>query len=559
MIMMTLLAGLLVSGCVRQSYTLERQGFAPYVSGLHARQDKNLDQAASFYKEALKKQPHNETLLNAAFSLAFFDGQRKDMEYYARALWNEGSAPSFAKLILAMEALQKKKFAEVDSYLVNIKGSGFEQLIVPVIKAWAQAGMGNEEGARKALQPLAKMKVFAMMASENLTYIQDYNGNTKSAEKSYRDMIVGRKFRSFQPLLAFTSFLVETGRQKEARDFITHQASIVPNNLHMRDALWRMNKKRQVFSAAKSPARGVGVALLQAANELASIDAKPTAVIYARLATYADQTIEEAQYLLGNLYLANDQNVPALRVYRRLKGESPFAEAAREREAIAMDKNGDFEGAIKLLTAEATKRPKALSLLQTMGDLYQAKGMQAEALVYYSKALSKVEKITPAHWILLFTMAIANEQLGNWEVAEKDFLKALELRPGEPQILNYLGYSWIDRGLNINRAKEMIESAVKQRPDDGFIVDSLGWVHYLLGDYKQAVDTLEKAVKLQPGDATINDHLGDAYWKVGREREARFQWSRALILDATADEQVVIQAKIDYGLKASSKQKNKTS
>jgi Flp pilus assembly protein TadD len=491
--------------------------------------------------------------------LAFFDGQRKDMTQYARRLWVLNSAPNFAKLILALDALQNKKFKDVEVYVINIKGSGFESLIVPVVRAWAKAGLKDEAGAVKALEPLKKIKVFASMALEHQTYIQDYLKKNKAAEKSYREMISGRKFRSFQPLLGFSGFLIKTGRGEEGRAFLTRQAKIIPNNLHIRDALWRLSKGKNNFSPATSPARGVGVSLLQAANELATIDARPTAVIYARLATFSDPNLEEAQYLLANLFMANDQNIPALRVYQGLKSGSPFSEAAREREAVALDKNGDFEGAIRLLLAEFNKRPDDLSLLQTIGDLYQAKGKQEEALAYYTRAMAKLEKLTAENWILVFTRGIANEQLGHWERAEKDFKLALVLRPDDPQVLNYLGYSWIDRGINIEEAKGMIELAVKQRPDDGYIVDSLGWVQYLLGDFQVAVETLERAVKLQPSDATINDHLGDAYWKVGREREARFQWSRALILDATEDEQVVIQAKIDFGLLYSSKQKNKTS
>jgi Flp pilus assembly protein TadD len=103
-------------------------------------------------------------------------------------------------------------------------------------------------------------------------------------------------------------------------------------------------------------------------------------------------------------------------------------------------------------------------------------------------------------------------------------------------------------GMNLAEAQDMLKRAVELRPDDGFIVDSMGWVHYRLGDHEKAVDELERAVELEPGDPVINDHLGDAYWQVGREREAVFQWQRALTLDPEPDLQVAIRKKLEDGL-----------
>ncbi|MGB1077361.1 MAG: tetratricopeptide repeat protein, partial [Bdellovibrionales bacterium] len=152
------------------------------------------------------------------------------------------------------------------------------------------------------------------------------------------------------------------------------------------------------------------------------------------------------------------------------------------------------------------------------------------ALKSYNKALSMLDKESDdkRYWSLYYSRGIAYERLGDWDKAEKDLKKALEMEPNHPYILNYLGYSWADQGKNLEEALEMIAQAVRLRPDDGYIVDSLGWVYFKLEDFERAVEPLETAVALMPEDATINDHLGDAYWKVGRKHEARFQWKRAL-------------------------------
>ena len=131
-------------------------------------------------------------------------------------------------------------------------------------------------------------------------------------------------------------------------------------------------------------------------------------------------------------------------------------------------------------------------------------------------------------WFVLYARAIAHERLDNWEKAEADFRAALELNPEHPQVLNYLGYSMVEKQINLAEALDMIERAVAARPDSGFIVDSLGWILYRLGRYGEAVAHMERAVELMAVDPVVNDHLGDVYWAVGRKREAEFQWNRAL-------------------------------
>ena len=171
----------------------------------------------------------------------------------------------------------------------------------------------------------------------------------------------------------------------------------------------------------------------------------------------------------------------------------------------------------------------------------------------YNRAFQRLAEVTPNYWSLYYYRGISRERQKKWSEAEKDFLQALELNPDQPYVLNYLGYSWVDQGVNLDRAKAMIERAVEQRRDDGYIVDSMGWVLYRLGAYGEAVQHLERAVELRPLDPIISDHLGDAYWRVGRRQEARFQWRRALNLDPEREEIGKIETKIKNGLAPSEK------
>ena len=169
----------------------------------------------------------------------------------------------------------------------------------------------------------------------------------------------------------------------------------------------------------------------------------------------------------------------------------------------------------------------------------------AVTLDTYIKGIAQLER---RHWSILYRRAIAYDNLKRWPEAEADFLKALELFPNQPQVLNYLGYTWVDMGINLDRGLEMLNTAVDLRPNTGYIVDSLGWAHYRLENYEDAVQHLEEAVLLTPNDATIIDHLGDAYWQVGRKLEARYKWSQAL--DAEPDDtlRTTIEEKLKDGL-----------
>jgi len=207
------------------------------------------------------------------------------------------------------------------------------------------------------------------------------------------------------------------------------------------------------------------------------------------------------------------------------------------------------EEAITQLKEMSAEAPRRAGAVMQLGDLLRAKKRFSEAVEAYDEAMRRLTAAgIPERWSLFYSRGIALERSGQWKPSEADLLHALELKPDQPLVLNYLGYSWIDRGENLDRGLKMIEKAVELRPEDGYIVDSLGWAHYRLGDYSSAVQYLEKAIELVPEDPTINDHLGDAYWQSGRATEARFQWRRALQFGPEANEIKPIEAKLDGGL-----------
>jgi tetratricopeptide (TPR) repeat protein len=201
-------------------------------------------------------------------------------------------------------------------------------------------------------------------------------------------------------------------------------------------------------------------------------------------------------------------------------------------------------GLDKLIAAE----PDNYDALYTRGNIQRAHERWAEAADSYTRALARIPSPGKRHWTVFYFRGIAYERSDQWPKAEADFKKALRLQPDQPAVLNYLGYSWIEKGMNLDKALAMVKKAVDLRPNDGYIVDSLGWAYYHLGDYAEATKYLERAVALRPEDATINDHLGDAYWRVGRKLEAKFQWAHARDSKPDPKELKVILKKLSDGL-----------
>ncbi len=191
-----------------------------------------------------------------------------------------------------------------------------------------------------------------------------------------------------------------------------------------------------------------------------------------------------------------------------------------------------------------------LQALDALGNILRSRKLYAEAIDVYDQAIAMIKKPDRRHWVYYYARGTSYERLKNWPPAEKDLKKALDLFPDQPLVLNYLGYSWIDQGLNLEQGMRLIERAVAVKPDDGYIVDSLGWAHYKRGNFEEAVRYLERAVELRPDDPVLNDHLGDALWRVGREREARFQWDQSLSLQPEPEDAIKTRLKLEQGLAA---------
>jgi Flp pilus assembly protein TadD len=297
-----------------------------------------------------------------------------------------------------------------------------------------------------------------------------------------------------------------------------------------------------------TPQAGAAEVLYGLGSALGRRGGEDLGLIYLQLALYLVPQHPLALLSLGDLYEAMKKPELANKVYERVPLSSPLQRNAQIQLALNLDTLEKTDEAKASLEKLITANPGDIEAIMALGNILRGRKQFAECGDVYSKGVDTIAKPEKSNWVIYYFRGICLERAKQWPKAEADLKKSLELFPDQPHVLNYLGYSWIDQGTNLDEGMRMIKRAVEQRADDGYIVDSLGWAYYRLGNVEEAVKQLERAVELKPEDPTINDHLGDAYWRVGRVLEARFQWSHARDLKPEPEDLAKIQDKLKNGM-----------
>jgi Flp pilus assembly protein TadD len=350
--------------------------------------------------------------------------------------------------------------------------------------------------------------------------------------------------------VAHAEILAQIGREADAVQVIDDALAGGVPDAPLLDLRNRLSSGEEVpFDVITVARDGAAEAFLTLADALNGPDSQRVALIHARIATHIRPDLIEADLLAAELLEDQTQYALATAALAAVPATSPWYITAQIRRANTQREAGDPDAGIVTLSELAASNPGQIEVQSALGDALRMAERYPESVAAYDAAIALVATPRPLHWPLYYTRGIANERAGNWPAAEADFRAALDLEPDQPLVLNYLGYSLVEKHENLDEALGMIERASKAEPDDGYITDSLGWVLYRLGRFDEAVKPMLRAVELTPDDAVINDHLGDVLWKVGRKREAEFQWRRALSFGPADDlDMDRIRKKLDVGL-----------
>ncbi len=535
---------------IRVGYEVGASPVGNYLAGRFAQKSRDFATAARLLSSVLRSDPGNPDLLRRAFFANLAGGQVAAARRLARRIKASGEASPLADLVLVVGKLREGAFDQAERMLGAVGTGGLNAFMVPLLSAWAQAGQGRFDDALRTLTKAKEGTGLAVMGDFHAALILDLAGRTDEAEKRYLAAVNGAQQQTVRLVEAIGSFYERTGRRGEAEK--RYRAFIAQHN---ESPLLAHALKR--LAAGDVPGHIVADARQGAAEIFFNISGMPLrensidiAMIYGRLALDLRPRFPLARVLVGRMLEAIGRAEEAIAVYAGVDKASPLWWSARLRRAGGLEVLGRQEEAIAQLRQMAAERKQRSDALTTLGNILRAAKRFKEAVVAYDAAIKRVGPLERRHWTLLYSRGIALERSDRWQRAEADLIAALKLNPDQPYVLNYLGYSWVDRGIKLGRARRMIERAVELRPNDGYIVDSLGWALYRINEFGGAVTHLERAVELRPEDPTINDHLGDAYWRVGRHVEARFQWRRSLSLDPEPEQVAKIRQKIEDGLTA---------
>jgi tetratricopeptide (TPR) repeat protein len=515
--------------------TLSNEAYADFLVGRVANLTDDYDAASDRYLAALARDPSNQDLVDGAVVAALATGDAQRARGAARHAQG-ADAPAYARLLRAADGMVASRWRDAESELRAANGRAAEQLAVRVMQIWARAGQGRVADVEADIRPLLSVRSYGALLSYQQAMALDCVGRNDEALRAYAAAANGGLW--LPPALErHADLLARTGARSQAGELLVASSQDDPA---LNAAAARLEAGQAVAASPLTPARGAAIGLYGlAAIYLEESDARDGLALLS-LTLVLDPSFDQARLLFAQGQADQRHVDRALATLNEVGPQSAYAPSAHVMAAWLLLDQGRGDDAVALLRADAAVGE--LRAKRALGAVYRSLRRYSEAGSLYTELIGA----NPDDWRLYFARGAIRAQMGEEEAGEADLQHALRLAPDQPDVLNYLGYSWVDRGEHLSEGLAMIQRAVALRPDSGAIVDSLGWAYYRLHDYQRALEHMERAVELMPADPTLNDHLGDVYWRLGRRIEARYQWRRAL--SEGPEDAAAVQNKIDNGL-----------
>ncbi|MGE4063206.1 MAG: tetratricopeptide repeat protein [Rhodospirillaceae bacterium] len=521
---------------------------AAYLSGRHAEANADTSRAVSFFNQARDLDPNNNRLIEDSYFLAAQVGDFAQAIPAAKRAYDANPRRGIAPVVLAADLYKKKDYAGALAYIEKIPAQSVNSFALPVLRAWAMAPLKPAETTLAELTLLKNFQDTARLVDVMGGMLNEHYGLKDAATTNYDALAANIENERVSVLRIVVKGYQRLGKAQQAKAAIARYEKAHGASPMLEAMAAGLNQPAPKLTPQEGMSEGLFAAaelLLQNEPNLARMQ---IATAYAQTALHVNPQLTVAKVFIGSAFTARGRYQEANAMLSSIgRGEPGYLEARMQiaNNLAAMSRT---EESLAVLRELLKDRPQWADVHIAVGDLLRREERFAEAVGEYTAALKLRPAQAEENWAIYYTRGISYERTKDWANAEKDFKKALEIKPGEASVLNYLGYSYLDRGVNLKEARRLIEMAYSKRPDDGYIIDSLGWMLFVLGEYDKAVVHLEKAVEAAPADATINEHFGDALWKVGRRTEARYQWQRALTLDVEDAQRAAISKKLEQGL-----------
>jgi tetratricopeptide (TPR) repeat protein len=518
-----------------------------FLAAQHASRERDAAAAANFYRSALRNDPKNNELLDRTFLSVLLNGDVEEAVRLADRVLAVDKEDRIARLVLGVRAIKQKQYQVARQQFAQSVRGPITDLAAVLLSAWTQDTAADSKAAVDAIDKLTGPDWYGIFKELHAGMILDAAGQKAAAGKrlEHAYQLDATALRVVQ---AYGSYQSRNGSKDDALKTFKAFEEVLPHHPLIAEAMADLNAGKKLPILVDSPQAGAAEVLYGLGAALGRRGGEDLGLIYLQLSLYLVPSHQLALLSLADLYEGLKKPELAIKTYERMPPNSPLERSALIQRAIDLDGSDRSDEAKADLEKLITASPTDLEAIMALGNLLRGRKQFAECADVYSKGLAIMPAPDKSAWTLYYFRGICFERSKQWPKGEADLKKALELFPDQPHVLNYLGYSWVDKGMNLDEGMAMIKRAVEQRADDGYIVDSLGWAYFRIGKYEEAVKELDRAVELKPEDPTINDHLGDAYWKVGRTVEARFQWAHARDLGPEAEDLPAIEAKLKSGL-----------
>lgn len=538
------LVALIASPAKSEIDTQSRIDAGAYLGALAADRLGDRAAAADFYADATEADQSDQNLVERAFIADLHEGSLDRAIERAEILQAMESRQPLVNVVLALRAAKQGDWQEAGKIVTEFEERGANRLLAPMAQAWIAAGGGKPDVADLILENAPEGAPILFGYHDSL--IEALTGDEKLAAAQMATLLEQDDNPPIRLVMTAGAMMERSGDAKTALEWYRKLDNQRGPHPMIDAAIARAESGSSTPGLPVASALdGLAQALFDVSSGISTEGASQAAVIFLQMAGYIRPLTDEEMVLLGRLMNQQRRYQDAVAAFSRVPDGSAFSREARLGSVSSYTRLEQTEAAEKTLMDLAALYPDDPIPASELGDLYRAEKRYDDSINWYNTALQIYGG--DADWTLFYVLGIAYERNKQWTLAEKSFEKALDLEPGQPSVMNYLAYSWTEQGVNLDVAHAMIANAVAARPNDGYIVDSLGWVYFKMGDFDKAVEHLERATALRPHDPIINDHLGDAYWHAGRKREAFFQWERALKLDPEEELAVVLNRKVEEG------------
>ncbi len=509
--------------------------FGAYLASQFATSQGRLDLAAHNMMAALDADPSSVELQKDAFALALLAGMPDAVHLAASVPDNPA-----AQLLLADNKARAGDWQAAELAYAELGHSGVIDALRPLLLAWAQQAQGRIDRALETLQTAAEGGHLANFYLLHAALIADVDHRDGLAARMYAQVQKDMGEPNLRLAQILASWQARSGNMDQARATIEALVHATPELGLAEKSLLANIDKPQIADARQ----GIAEAYASMAGALRGQDSGELPALLLQLALGMQPDLTEARLIGAEIDSGNHDDLHAAQQLADVSPNDPLAPVAALQLAAFQGRLGQDGKAAATLEKLAADFPDQAQPLTELGDIYAGEKKYPDAVAAYDRAVARLAHPQKQDWVLFYARGAALERVNDWARAEADMKEALTLSPDQPFVLNFLGFSWTEQNHNLDQAKHMIQRALEQRPNDGAIVDSLGWVLLRQGDVKDAVHTLEKAAEMEPADPSITGHLGDAYWDAGRHVEAEDQWRRALALDPDPGEAARIETRL---------------